>query len=511
MGLANWLTIVRILLVPVLVICVVYNRALLAFGTFVVAGVTDMMDGYIARTRGTKTRLGAFLDPLADKLLLTASFVTLTYKYPKVLPFWLTVIVLSRDLLLILVAVLIMLTGGQLNPTPTALGKASTMFQMLTVGVALLVVGGATTSGCCGRRSWPWRPCSRSRPGSSTCCSPRAMWTGVSADAQAGSRDRGASAGSGARGAGGERRSPTGRPPPPGERPTPAGPRRLPRPGRRGGARHRRRPERPAVLGGAPATVGAGPRSRVRAAGTRGDLDLRQQVRVLLHPPAAPGPAEEPVREGRRLPALVPPRQLHHADRSAGQRGPAHRRPASVAALHLRARHGPGAASLPAREPEDHPRRSDGAPPPSGRGRDPPAHADRPLSRAQRRAAPRTYRARAGGAASRRGDRGRRAGRAHPSSRGTLSTPVDHAVRGGRDSRCDPRVAGGVPGPPRDPSRLRGGRAVSPGGPRRSRLRRRTRGSRWSRTASGSSDGSRTISGASPRGRRVPGGAERAR
>ena len=83
MGLANWLTIVRILLVPVLVICLVYNRALLALGTFIVAGVTDMMDGYIARTRGTKTRLGAFLDPLADKLLLIASFVTLTYKFPK--------------------------------------------------------------------------------------------------------------------------------------------------------------------------------------------------------------------------------------------------------------------------------------------------------------------------------------------------------------------------------------------------------------------------------------------
>jgi cardiolipin synthase len=141
MGLANWLTIVRILLVPVLVICLVYNRALLALGTFVVAAVTDMMDGYIARTRGTKTRLGAFLDPLADKLLLTASFVTLTYKFPQVLPFWLTAIVLSRDILLVLVAVLIMLTGGQLNPTPTWLGKASTVFQMITVGVALLVVG----------------------------------------------------------------------------------------------------------------------------------------------------------------------------------------------------------------------------------------------------------------------------------------------------------------------------------------------------------------------------------
>jgi cardiolipin synthase len=141
MGLANWLTIVRILLVPVLVTCLVYNRALLALAAFVIAGVTDTMDGYIARSRGSKTRLGAFLDPLADKLLLTASFVTLTYKFPKVLPFWLTAVVLSRDLLLILVAVLIMLTGGQLHPTPTVMGKTSTVFQMVTVGVALLVVG----------------------------------------------------------------------------------------------------------------------------------------------------------------------------------------------------------------------------------------------------------------------------------------------------------------------------------------------------------------------------------
>jgi cardiolipin synthase len=146
MGLANWLTIVRILLVPVFVTSVVYNRPLLALVTFVVAGVTDMMDGYIARTRGTKTRLGAFLDPLADKLLMTASFVTLTYKFSKVLPFWLTAIVLSRDILLILVAVLIMLTGGQIHPAPTALGKFSTVFQMLTVGVALLalVMGGGS-------------------------------------------------------------------------------------------------------------------------------------------------------------------------------------------------------------------------------------------------------------------------------------------------------------------------------------------------------------------------------
>jgi|GraSoiStandDraft_34_1057297.scaffolds.fasta_scaffold416604_2 cardiolipin synthase len=144
MGLANWLTIVRILLVPVLVTLLVYNHPGWALLAFVVAGVTDTMDGYIARTRGTKTRLGAFLDPLADKLLLVAAFVTLTYKFPRVLPFWLTALVLSRDLLLIVVAVLVMLTGGHLQPAPTLLGKTSTVVQMVTVGAALLLVAGVS-------------------------------------------------------------------------------------------------------------------------------------------------------------------------------------------------------------------------------------------------------------------------------------------------------------------------------------------------------------------------------
>jgi cardiolipin synthase len=139
MGLANWLTLVRILLVPVFVTLLVYNRVALALGTFILAGLTDTLDGYIARSRGTKTRLGAFLDPLADKLLLTAAFVTLTYKLPRILPFWLTATVLSRDLLLVLGALLVMLTGGQVRPAPTMLGKVSTAFQMVTVGVVLLV------------------------------------------------------------------------------------------------------------------------------------------------------------------------------------------------------------------------------------------------------------------------------------------------------------------------------------------------------------------------------------
>jgi cardiolipin synthase (CMP-forming) len=139
MGLANWLTLVRIVLVPVFVTLLVYNRVALALGTFILAGLTDTLDGYIARSRGTKTRLGAFLDPLADKLLLTAAFVTLTYKVPKILPFWLTATVLSRDLLLVLGALLVMLTGGKVHPAPTMLGKLSTVCQMVMVGVALMV------------------------------------------------------------------------------------------------------------------------------------------------------------------------------------------------------------------------------------------------------------------------------------------------------------------------------------------------------------------------------------
>jgi cardiolipin synthase len=142
MGLANWLTILRIVLVPVFVVCLVYHRMTLSVVTFGVAAVTDLMDGYIARTRGAQTRLGAFLDPLADKLLLVAAFVTLTYRFPKILPFWLTTTVLSRDAILILVAGLVMLTGGRLHPQPTLLGKLSTVFQMLMVSTALLIVAG---------------------------------------------------------------------------------------------------------------------------------------------------------------------------------------------------------------------------------------------------------------------------------------------------------------------------------------------------------------------------------
>lgn len=137
LGLANWLTILRILLIPVFVSLMVYRKIGWALVAFCLAGLTDALDGYVARTHGRKTRLGAFLDPMADKLLLTASFVTLTYR--GLLPFWITAVVLSRDLLLMLGAVLVHMSGGQVTPAPTALGKATTALQMATILVAILV------------------------------------------------------------------------------------------------------------------------------------------------------------------------------------------------------------------------------------------------------------------------------------------------------------------------------------------------------------------------------------
>ncbi|HZN53572.1 MAG TPA: CDP-diacylglycerol--glycerol-3-phosphate 3-phosphatidyltransferase [Methylomirabilota bacterium] len=136
MGLANWLTIVRILLIPVFVTLLVYRRpgwALLVFGA---AAITDLLDGWAARHWKDESKLGAFLDPMADKLLLTASFITLTYL--KALPFWIAAVVISRDVILVVGTVLIYMLGNRIHPHPTWAGKAATFFQVLTVLTGLL-------------------------------------------------------------------------------------------------------------------------------------------------------------------------------------------------------------------------------------------------------------------------------------------------------------------------------------------------------------------------------------
>jgi cardiolipin synthase len=136
MGLANCLTLLRILLVPVFVTLLVYRRTGAALLVFSAAALTDLLDGYVARRRGSQSRLGAFLDPVADKLLLTASFVTLTYL--KALPFWIAAVVISRDVILVVGALLVHMLGGTIHPRPTWAGKAATFFQILTVLAGLL-------------------------------------------------------------------------------------------------------------------------------------------------------------------------------------------------------------------------------------------------------------------------------------------------------------------------------------------------------------------------------------
>ena len=136
MGLANWLTTLRILLIPVFVTLLVYRHPTLALLVFCLASLTDLLDGYIARSRGAQTRLGAFLDPVADKLLLTSAFVTLTWL--KVIPFWIAAVVVSRDLVLSVGVLVIHVAGGTVHPAPSWLGKLSTVCQMATVLAAMV-------------------------------------------------------------------------------------------------------------------------------------------------------------------------------------------------------------------------------------------------------------------------------------------------------------------------------------------------------------------------------------
>src|SRR4029453_10548536 len=122
---ANQLTLLRLLLVPVFAICMIYGLpgwALVAFG---VAAVTDLLDGLIARWTGQLTTLGAWLDPMADKLLLLTMFVMLSLPgvTPNRLPVWLTVLVISRDVAIVLTVAVFNLAVARRTFRPSMLGK----------------------------------------------------------------------------------------------------------------------------------------------------------------------------------------------------------------------------------------------------------------------------------------------------------------------------------------------------------------------------------------------------
>ena len=138
---ANQLTILRMLFVPCFVLLLIYGHPKAATLLFLIAAVTDGLDGLIARKLQQKTVLGSYLDPMADKILLTAAFITLTIpSLPLILhiPTWLTIWTISRDVLIALSALIIHLQTHHTQFPPSFLGKCTTAVQLLTVGVCML-------------------------------------------------------------------------------------------------------------------------------------------------------------------------------------------------------------------------------------------------------------------------------------------------------------------------------------------------------------------------------------
>jgi cardiolipin synthase len=133
--LANQLTILRILIVPLFVILVVYGMLGAALLAFMVAGLTDALDGLIARRAGQRTTIGAWLDPMADKLLMVTTFIVLTLPEVRLtnhIPLWLTVAVISRDIAIIGVVAIVNLAIGPRTFKPSIWGKMTTAALIVT-------------------------------------------------------------------------------------------------------------------------------------------------------------------------------------------------------------------------------------------------------------------------------------------------------------------------------------------------------------------------------------------
>jgi cardiolipin synthase (CMP-forming) len=138
---ANILTMLRMIFVRCFVMLLIYGYPKSAAAVFVLAGITDGLDGFLARRLRQQTALGSFLDPMADKILLTAAFITLTipalplalHIYP-----WLTVLTISRDVLISVSVLIIYLQTHHTQFPPSMLGKCTTAAQLFTVGVCLL-------------------------------------------------------------------------------------------------------------------------------------------------------------------------------------------------------------------------------------------------------------------------------------------------------------------------------------------------------------------------------------
>jgi cardiolipin synthase len=138
---ANQLTLLRMFLIPAFVVLVIEGELGWALVVFATAGVTDALDGVIARRSGQKTTLGAWLDPMADKLMLVSAFVVLTLPglgLANRLPIWLTALIISRDVGIVVTVAIVNLAIGRRTFKPSVFGKAATAVYITTAVLAML-------------------------------------------------------------------------------------------------------------------------------------------------------------------------------------------------------------------------------------------------------------------------------------------------------------------------------------------------------------------------------------
>jgi cardiolipin synthase (CMP-forming) len=151
----NLLTVFRMVLIPVFVSLLFYQRFILALAIFVLAGVTDGLDGLLARRFNQKSQLGTILDPIADKLMLVTSFVVLSMRsvFPQPLPshlpvpFWVTVAVISRDVFILVGAAAINIVTGFRGFRPSMLGKINTTVQIFAIAAIIFAASVPDGSG----------------------------------------------------------------------------------------------------------------------------------------------------------------------------------------------------------------------------------------------------------------------------------------------------------------------------------------------------------------------------
>jgi cardiolipin synthase len=133
----NFLSILRILSIPLLIILLSYEEYAGALAVFIGAAITDGLDGFIARRFKQNTMVGAYLDPIADKLLLTSTFIVFAVLH--LMPKWLTILVVSRDIIIAMGILTLQLVSVKVEIKPSVLSKCTTVFQLASIGARLLL------------------------------------------------------------------------------------------------------------------------------------------------------------------------------------------------------------------------------------------------------------------------------------------------------------------------------------------------------------------------------------